>query len=186
MQIDNEFRVNVPIQEAWKFFTNLEMVAPCIPGAQLTGVEDGVYSGQVKVKVGPVVSAYAGKAFFAEKDDATYHAVIDAKGRDPRGNGNAAAMITANLREDGGETVVTVNTDMNITGKIAQLGSGMIKEVSTKLFDQFVVNLKAKLLATSAADAAAATGGAHAAPNGGAHAAIVEADAAISEADASR
>jgi carbon monoxide dehydrogenase subunit G len=156
MKIDNEFTVGVPIERAWEMLTDLEGIAPCLPGAQLTGVDGDVYSGKVKIKVGPVVSDYAGTARFAEKDDAAYRAVIDAKGKDSRGAGNAAAMIRAQLRSDGPRTVVTVNTDLNISGKIAQFGSGMIKEVSAKLLGQFVENLEAKLLVP--ADEAAAVG----------------------------
>jgi carbon monoxide dehydrogenase subunit G len=147
MKIDNEFTVSVPVDEAWKVLTDLEGVAPCLPGAKLTGVDGDVYSGKVKIKVGPVVSEYAGTARFAAKDDAAYHAVIDAKGKDSRGAGNAAATIDARCRPDGEHTVVTVSTDLNITGKIAQFGSGVIKEVSAKLLGQFVDNLEARLLA---------------------------------------
>jgi carbon monoxide dehydrogenase subunit G len=147
MKIDNEFTVHVPIERAWEVLTDLEGIAPCLPGAQLTGVEGDVYSGKVKIKVGPVVSEYAGTAQFIEKDDAKYHAVIDAKGKDSRGAGNAAATISAQLRAEGSNTVVSVSTDMTISGKIAQFGSGMIKEVSEKLLGQFAQNLEVKVLA---------------------------------------
>jgi carbon monoxide dehydrogenase subunit G len=146
MKIDNEFTVGVPIERAWEVLTDLEGIAPCLPGAQLTGVDGDVYSGKVKIKVGPVISEYAGTARFLEKDASAYRAVIDAKGKDSRGAGNAAAAIHAQLRPDGAQTVVTVDTDLNITGKIAQFGSGMIKEVSAKLLGQFIQNLEAKLL----------------------------------------
>jgi carbon monoxide dehydrogenase subunit G len=146
MKIDNEFTVGVPIERAWEVLTDLEGIAPCLPGAQLTGVDGDVYSGKVKIKVGPVISEYAGTARFVEKDASAYRAVIDAKGKDSRGAGNAAAAIHAQLRPDGAQTVVTVDTDLNITGKIAQFGSGMIREVSAKLLGQFVQNLEAKLL----------------------------------------
>jgi len=146
MKIDNEFTVSVPVERAWEVLTDLAGVAPCMPGAQLTGVQDGVFSGKVKIKVGPVISDYSGTARFVEKDDATYHAVIDAKGKDSRGNGNANAAIDAQLHPAGDRTRVVVSTDLNITGKIAQFGSSMIKEVSEKLLGQFVQNLEAKLL----------------------------------------
>ena len=151
MKIDHEFTVSVPIDRAWEVLTDLEGIAPCMPGAQLTGVDGDVYSGKVKIKVGPVVSQYAGTATFAEKDDANHRAVIDAKGRDSRGAGNASALITAQLTPDGDRTRVTVDTDLKITGRIAQFGSGMIKEVSTKLLGQFVASLEEKLLADGAA-----------------------------------
>ncbi|MEV5410017.1 SRPBCC family protein [Thermopolyspora sp. NPDC052614] len=150
MKIDNEFTVSVPIDRAWAVLTDLEAIAPCMPGAQLTGVDGDVYSGKVKIKVGPVVSQYAGTAKFLEKDDVNHRAVIDAKGRDSRGAGNASAAITAQLHPDGDRTRVTVETDLKITGRIAQFGSGMIKEVSTKLLGQFVASLEEKLLADNA------------------------------------
>lgn len=153
MRIDNEFTVDVPIDRAWEVLTDLEGIAPCMPGAQLTGVDGDVYAGTVKIKVGPIISEYAGTARFVEKDDANHRAVIDAKGRDSRGAGNATAAITAQLRAEGARTVVTVDTDLKITGKVAQLGSGMIKEVSRKLLGQFVDCLAGRLAipATAAA-----------------------------------
>jgi carbon monoxide dehydrogenase subunit G len=147
MRIDNEFTVGVPIDRAWAVLTDLEGIAPCMPGAVLTGVEGDVYSGKVKVKVGPITSEYMGTAQFVQKDEASYRAVIDARGRDVRGAGNAAAAITAQLRAEGAATVVSVDTDLRISGKIAQFGSGMIREVSTKLLGQFVDCLEGKLAA---------------------------------------
>jgi carbon monoxide dehydrogenase subunit G len=171
MQIDNEFTVSIPIGQAWEVLTDLAGIAPCMPGAQLTGVEGDVYSGRVKVKVGPVTSEYQGTARFAEKDDSAYHAVIDAKGRDSRGAGNASALITAQLRPDGDRTVVSVSTDLRLTGRIAQFGSGMIKEVSAKLLGQFVECLEVKLAGSGAPAVAVPAGtaspeGAGAGPGG--------------------
>jgi carbon monoxide dehydrogenase subunit G len=158
MKIDNEFTVSVPIERAWQVLTDLEGIAPCLPGAQLTGVDGEVYTGKVKIKVGPVISQYAGTAQFIEKDDVAHRAVIDAKGKDSRGAGNAAATISASLRADGPRTVVTVDTDLNISGKIAQFGSGMIKEVSAKLLGQFVQNLENKLLVPASSEDADSAG----------------------------
>jgi len=149
MKIDSQFTVNVPIAEAWNALTDLERIAPCMPGAQLTGRDGDAYLGTVKVKVGPVISEFAGTASFIERDDATYHAIIDAKGRDSRGSGNASATITAHLQSDGAaRTTVVVETDMKISGKLAQFGSGMIAEVSSKLLGQFAASLE-QLLASS-------------------------------------
>jgi len=145
MKLDNEFTVGVPVGEAWAVLTDLEMIAPCMPGAQLTGVNDGVYTGKVKIKVGPVTAEYSGTARFAEKDEQTYRAVIDARGRDSRGNGNASAVISAQLLAVGESTRVTVTTDLTIAGRIAQFGSGMIKEVSAKLLGQFTQCLEGRL-----------------------------------------
>ncbi len=147
MKISNEFTVPTPIDRAWRVLTDLEGIAPCLPGAQLTGVDGDVYQGKVKVKVGPVVSEFAGTAKFAEKDDTAYRGVIDAKGRDARSAGDASALITAVLQAEGDSTRVTVDTDLKISGKLAQFGSGMIQEVSSRLLAQFVTNLEAKLAA---------------------------------------
>ena len=156
MKITNEFTVHTPIERAWQVLTDLEGIAPCMPGARLTGVEGDTYQGKVKVKVGPVISEFAGTARFAERDEAGYRAVIDAKGRDARAGGNAAALVTAVLTPAGESTRVSVDTDLKISGKLAQFGSGMIKEVSGKLLTQFVTNLEAKL-ATGEAEPAAGT-----------------------------
>ena len=147
MKIDQEFGVDVPVERAWQALTDLEGLAPCMPGAELTGVEGDTYKGRVKVKVGPVVSQFAGTARFVKLDDAAHIAVISAAGKDTRGGGNASATIHARLRPDGVGTVVTVSTDLNISGKLAQFGSGMIKEISEKLFAQFVENVETQLLA---------------------------------------
>ena len=163
MRLENEFTVGVPIEKAWEVLTDLELIAPCMPGAQLTGVTDGVYSGKVKIKVGPVTAEYLGTAKFTEKDDSAHRAVIDARGRDSRGQGNATALISAGLRSEGATTVVTVDTDLSIAGRIAQFGSGMIKEVSAKLLTQFVECLEQKVTAAGAADGSAGTAGAGAA-----------------------
>jgi carbon monoxide dehydrogenase subunit G len=181
MKLDNVFTVGVPISQAWGVLTDLELIAPCMPGAALTGVSDGVYTGKVKVKVGPVVAEYAGTAQFTEKDPDSYRAVIDARGRDSRGNGNANAVISAQLLADGDRTTVAVTTDLTIAGRIAQFGSGMIKEVSAKLLGQFVTCLEAKLGgAADAVEQAGATASVETtdAAAGGAVAAAGGADAA--------
>ncbi|MCL2734843.1 MAG: SRPBCC domain-containing protein [Actinomycetia bacterium] len=148
MKIENEFGVDVPVERAWEALTDLESLAPCMPGAQLTGVEDDVYKGRVKVKVGPVISQFAGTARFEEKDDAAHRAVIRAAGKDARGGGNASARIHARLHPEGTGTRVHVDTDLTISGRLAQFGSGMIKEISEKLLAQFVQNLEAQLHAS--------------------------------------
>jgi uncharacterized protein len=137
MRIDNSFTVGAPAERAWAVLTDLEGIAPCLPGARLTGVDGDVHSGKVRIKVGPVTAEYAGTARFTEKDDAAHRAVISARGRDSRGAGNASATITARLEPDGDRTRVVVETDLTITGKVAQFGRGMIKEISEKLLGQF-------------------------------------------------
>jgi carbon monoxide dehydrogenase subunit G len=172
MKIANQFSVSAPVERAWDVLCDLEQVIPLMPGAQLVGHEGDDYVGKVKIKVGPVTSEFSGKVRFVEQDRAQHRAVIDAKGKESRGTGNAAAKVTAQLHEDGELTHVTVDTDLKIVGKLAQLGSGMLQQVSEKLLGQFVDSLEAKLAADSgngAADAAAtpataATGASRVAP----------------------
>ena len=116
MKIENTFTVDAPIEEAWELLTNIPEIAPCLPGAKLTDEVDGVYSGGIKVKVGPVTSEYKGSAHFVEKDDAAYKAVIDGKGRDVRGAGNAQALITAQMTAEGDQTRVDIETDLKVSG----------------------------------------------------------------------
>ncbi|MEU9190507.1 SRPBCC family protein [Streptomyces sp. NPDC048484] len=153
MDFTNEFRVNLPPDGAWDLLTDIERVAPCMPGAQLTGVTGDAYNGVVKVKVGPMTVQYKGVVSFEEKDEAGRTAVLHARGRDTRGQGNADARVTARLVPDGdgdgdgAGTRVTVDTRLTITGRIAQFGRGMIEEVSGRLLAQFVDNLEGQLAA---------------------------------------
>lgn len=150
MKIANEFTVSAPIEDAWNVLTDLEQVIPLMPGATMTGREGDDVLGTVKVKVGPVTSEFSGKVHFVEQDRDAYRAVIDAKGKEARGTGNAAATVTAQLHEAGDHTRVAVDTDVKIVGKLAQFGSGMLQQVSEKLLGQFVDSLEAKLAADSA------------------------------------
>ncbi|CAM4394031.1 hypothetical protein MB901379_00553 [Mycobacterium basiliense] len=147
MKLANQFTVSAPIDRAWDVLCDLEQVIPLMPGAQLTGHEGDDYLGKVKVKVGPVTSEFSGKVHFVERDSAQHRAIIDAKGKESRGTGNAAATVTAQLQEAGQSTRVTVDTDLKIVGKLAQFGSGMLQQVSEKLLSQFVDSLEAKLAA---------------------------------------
>lgn len=146
MELRNEFVVRVPVDKAWALLTDLEQIAPCMPGAQLTEVQGENYLGLVKVKVGPITMSYRGTASFVERDENTHKAVLRAEGRDTRGQGNAQALVTAQLTADGEQTHVTVVTDLAITGKIAQFGRGALADVSGKLLGQFVETLEASLL----------------------------------------
>ncbi len=145
MKIENEFTVSVPLERAWEVLTDLEGIAPCLPGAKLTDNDGETFHGKIKIKVGPVTSEYSGTAKFVEKDDEAHRAIIDAKGRDSRGAGNAAALITAEMRADGDNTIVTIDTDLKVSGKVAQFGRGIMVDVSEKLLGQFVDCLEAKL-----------------------------------------
>jgi len=150
MKIANQFSVSAPIEQAWDVLCDLEQVIPLMPGAQLVGHDGDDYLGKVKVKVGPVTSEFTGKVRFVEQDRDQHRAVIDGKGKESRGTGNAAATVTAQLRDDGDRTQVTVDTDLKIVGKLAQFGSGMLQQVSEKLLGQFVESFEAKLTAENA------------------------------------
>jgi carbon monoxide dehydrogenase subunit G len=142
MDLNHEFNVERPIDEAWAILTDVELIAPCLPGAQLQEVEGDVYRGVVKVKVGPIQAQFKGQASFLERDDDRHRAVLKGEGRDTTGKGNATALITAQLEEVGnGVTSCTVHTDLSITGKVAQFGRGALADVSDKLMTQFSDNL---------------------------------------------
>ncbi len=149
MKIEDSFRVDVPIDEAWKVLLDLERIAPCLPGAQLTEVEGDEYRGTVKIKVGPITAQYKGVAKIEEADEATHKVVLQAEGRDTRGQGNASATVTATLVDDSGATTVNIDTDLNITGKVAQFGRGVMADVSSKLLGQFAENLQRDVLSGS-------------------------------------
>jgi carbon monoxide dehydrogenase subunit G len=146
MELINEFDVSVPIDTAWSVLTDVERIAPCLPGAQLQEIEGEEYRGIVKVKVGPITAQYKGRATFLEMDRETYRIVLDAAGRDTRGAGNASAIITAQLEPSGAGTHVTVTTDLTVTGKVAQFGRGVLADVSAKILTQFVDNLEQTVL----------------------------------------
>ena len=142
----NEFTVIRPIEETWKVVTDLELIAPCMPGATLEEVDGDVFRGTVKVKLGAISTAFKGQANFIERDDTNHRAVLKAEGRDTTGKGNAAAEITAYLEEvDPATTKVVVETDLHITGKVAQFGRGIMGDVSKKLINQFATNLNTML-----------------------------------------
>ena len=142
MDLNHEFVVNVPVKDAWVILTDLERIAPCLPGAQLTEVEGDTYRGQVKVKVGPIVAQFKGQASFVTRDDAAHTASLKAEGRDTTGKGTASAIITAQLTSvTPTSTKCTVVTNLTISGKVAQFGRGALADVSDKLLAQFSENL---------------------------------------------
>lgn len=183
MELSNEFTVDAPVDQAWSVLTDLERIAPCMPGAQLTEVEGDEYRGNVKIKVGPITAQYKGTARIESKDDANHVAVLKAEGRDTRGQGNASALITATLVPAGAGTKVTVKTDLTITGKVAQMGRGVMADVSAKLLDQFVASLETDVL-SGAPVAAAATPIADPAPQATADAPPAPAPSAVRKIDA--
>jgi carbon monoxide dehydrogenase subunit G len=166
MELKNDFVVDRPVSETWKILTNLELIAPCLPGAKLEEVEGDEYRGSVSVKVGPITGKYKGKASFVEQDETNRVAKLKAEGRDPR-QGNANALITAAMvpaGADGNQTRVDLTTDLGLSGKIASFARGNLEDVSRKLLTQFAVNLEAML--AEQPDAAAGTGVAAGAPSG--------------------
>jgi uncharacterized protein len=153
MEIKDRFRVSRPIEDTWKVLLDIERIAPCLPGAELQEIEGDDYRGVVKVKVGPITAQYKGTAKLAEVDEAGRRIVLDAAGRDTRGQGNAKAQIVVTMREDAGSTEVDVETDLSITGKVAQFGRGVLADVSAKLIRQFVENLERDVLSQEGAGA---------------------------------
>jgi uncharacterized protein len=158
MNLDNEFRVSVPIERAWEVLTNIPLITPCLPGAQLTGNEGDEYTGKITIKIGPVTSNYSGTAVFTARDEASHHVEIFANGRDSKGSGNASAKIVADMVEDGDGTKVSIATDLKVSGKVAQFGKGMIAEVSGKLIGQFVDCIEQQLLGDAVIDDVASAG----------------------------
>ncbi len=155
MELTNEFDVAVPVAAAWAVLTDVERIAPCLPGAELREVEGDEYRGVVKVKVGPITTEYKGAARFIELDEIGHRAVLRAEGRESRGQGNASATITATMLATSTGTTVTVATDLAISGKVAQFGRGVLADVSAKLLDQFVANLESQVLSPASGEAAA-------------------------------
>jgi carbon monoxide dehydrogenase subunit G len=146
MKIEDQFRVDVPIEEAWRVLLDVERIAPCMPGAQLQEIEGDEYRGVVKVKVGPITAQYKGAARIIEADEDARRIILKGEGRDTRGQGNASATVTVLLAADGAGTQVSVDTDLNVTGKVAQFGRGVMADVSSKLLGQFVACLESNVL----------------------------------------
>jgi carbon monoxide dehydrogenase subunit G len=146
VKLEHKFVVPAPVERTWAAFNDLERVVPCFPGATLTSYEGDDFTGTCKVKLGPVSLQYSGTGTFVERDESDHHAVIEAKGKDRRGNGTATARVTTRLTGTAdGSTEVTVDTDLTITGRPAQFGRGLIQDVSNKLLDQFTACLETKL-----------------------------------------
>jgi carbon monoxide dehydrogenase subunit G len=138
VDLSHQFTVPVPVEEAWAEFKDVASVAECFPGATVSSAEGDTFSGSVKVKLGPIALLYNGSGTFVEKDDAAHRFVVEAKGKDKRGNGTAGATVTLTMAEAGGGTQVEVLTDLSVTGKPAQFGRGVMQDVSDKLLGQFV------------------------------------------------
>ena len=157
MDLVHEFTVPVPVDDAWRILTDVERIAPCLPGAQLQEIEGETYRGIVKVKVGPIQAQFKGQASFVEQDHVAHRVVLKGEGRDTTGKGNASALITAELTSlNASSTSVKVLTDLSITGKVAQFGRGAMADISDKLLAQFVENLNTLIGEQQASPAPAA------------------------------
>ncbi|MGL5817513.1 MAG: SRPBCC family protein [Phycicoccus sp.] len=164
MELTHRFTVPVPVDRAWETFTDLESVGSCFPGATVTSADESEFAGTVKVKLGPIALQYSGTGRFVERDDAAHRAVLEAKGKDKRGNGTAGATVRIALDPEGEGTAVAVTTDLAVTGKPAQFGRGVMQDVSDKLLQQFVACIEGRFAEISEDDAAPAE---HAEPGDG-------------------
>ncbi len=158
MELEHSFTVPAGVDETWATFMDLEKVGSCFPGATVTEASDEAFAGTVKVKLGPIALVYGGTGKFVERDDAAHRAVIEAKGKDKRGNGTAGATVRIALAPAGTGTQVDVTTDLQVTGKPAQFGRGVMQDVSDKLLQQFVGCIEGRLGESSAAPASAEPG----------------------------
>ena len=145
MDLEHSFTIPVPPERAWQALLDVEQVAPCMPGATVDGFDGEVITGRIKVKVGPVPMTYVGKAHFTERDEATKTVVLEASGKETRGSGTASATVRSSLQDEGGQTRVVVRTTMNVTGRPAQFGRGVMAEVGGKIIGKFATNLAAQL-----------------------------------------
>jgi carbon monoxide dehydrogenase subunit G len=156
LELKHSFTVPASVSQTWAAFEDIESVAGCFPGATVTEVSGDAFKGSCKVKLGPIALVYAGQGTFVEKDEAAGRFVVDAKGKDKRGNGTAGAKVTASFTDEGSTTRVDVTTDLSITGKPAQFGRGVMQDVSDKLLQQFVGCLQDKVGSSSGPDEPAA------------------------------
>jgi carbon monoxide dehydrogenase subunit G len=179
MELDNSFTVPVPPDQAWDVLLDVKRIAPCMPGATVDEVDGDVVTGRIKVKVGPVSLTYRGTAKFIERDPGAHVMVMEAAGKETRGAGTASATVRAALGPDasGSGTQVTMHTTMNVTGRPAQFGRGVMVEIGGKLVDQFAANL-AQLIAGDTAVGSAADGNPSAAPDAAAEASAGSVDGA--------
>src|SRR3954452_20737357 len=158
MKLENSFPVPVPVDQAWQVLQDVERIAPCMPGATLDSVEGDSFQGRVKVKVGPIMLTYSGKATFAQKDESAHSMLIEASGKETRGSGTAKATVQAQMQAEGDSTKVVLSTDLAVTGKPAQFGRGVMADVSGKLINQFA-NCLAQEVQSGSLGAGADAGG---------------------------
>lgn len=152
IELENSFRLDMTADEAWLLLSDIERIAPCVPGAQLTAIQGEEYHGKVKVKLGPITAEYSGTATITERDANARRLIVAGKGKDIRGQGTAGADMVMTVLADGTGSEVKVATDVQLTGKVAQLGRGVMHDVSSRLIDQFVANLKKSTAPEALAD----------------------------------
>lgn len=145
MEFEHSFTIPVPPDKAWDVLLDVQRIAPCMPGASVDSVEGDDVRGKVRVKVGPITMTYAGRARFVDRDPEAHTVTIEASGKEARGAGTAAATVHAALHGDDGQTRVTMSTSLNVTGRPAQMGRGVLADVSAKLIQQFAANLAGQL-----------------------------------------
>ena len=158
MVLEHSFIIPVPPEQAWPVLLDVERIAPCMPGATVDSVEGDVIKGRIKVKVGPVAMTYAGTAHFSERDEQARSITLEASGKETRGAGTASATVRSSLEDEGGQTKVVVHTTMNVTGRPAQFGRGVMAEVSGRIIEKFAANLAALLASAPPAGVAASNG----------------------------
>ncbi|MHC5257698.1 SRPBCC family protein [Streptomyces sp. UC4497] len=155
MKLENTFGIPVAVEDAWRVLLDVERVAPCVPGATLTDSAGDEHRGRIKVKLGPIALTYSGTVTFRTRDETERVVVLEAGGREVRGNGTAKALVTCRLSAAGGDrTDVHVETELNVTGKPAQFGRGTLADVSGALMDRFAANLAAELATEPTAERA--------------------------------
>jgi carbon monoxide dehydrogenase subunit G len=159
MELEHSFIIPVPPEQAWQVLLDVEQIAPCMPGATVDSVDGDEIKGRIKVKVGPVAMTYAGTARFVERDDQAHMITLEASGKETRGAGTASATVRSTLRDEGGQTKVVVHTTMNVTGRPAQFGRGVMAEVSGRIIERFATNLAALLASGAPAASVAASNG---------------------------
>jgi uncharacterized protein len=163
MNIHNEITVQAPADELFAFLSDVERVAPCLPGATIEGKDGEDYAGRMKVKVGPINATYQGKMRFLELDQDARRAVMRARASEVNGQGNAEAKITTEVEGAGDESVIRMDTDLQMRGKVAQFGRGAMEKISQRMFQEFAKNIEQQF---SGDGAPAADGGAPAAQEG--------------------
>jgi carbon monoxide dehydrogenase subunit G len=170
MKLENEFTVPAPIDEAWAVLLDVERVAPCLPGATIEGKEGDDYAGRMKVKVGPINATYAGKMRFLELDQEARRAVMRARADEVNGQGNAEARITTEVEGSGEESVIRMDTDLQMRGKVAQFGRGAMEKISQRMFQEFAKNIEQQFSGNGGAPVAEEAAEPPAEPEGGSEA----------------